>query len=166
MAAHVFRFEEGWDIPGAGVEEVYDVLAHGELLPLWWKGVYLEARKLTDDAEPRVGAQLAAKVRGFLPFTLDFTIEATELSPPHRVAVTTRGDLDGAWSATLAQQGDGVRADLVFEVAIARPGMRVFAPLLRPLFALNHYWTTPKGEKGLREFVAARRRIATASSRE
>lgn len=166
MAAHVFRFEESWDIPGAGVEEVYDVLAHGELLPLWWKGVYLEARKLNDEAEPRVGARLAAKVRTFLPFTLDFVIEATELSPPRRVAVKTSGDLDGAWSATLSQRSDGVHADLIFEVAVERPGMRLLAPLLRPLFMLNHYWTTPKGERGLREFVAARRGDKKLSSRE
>jgi hypothetical protein len=157
MSAHLFRFEESWDIPGAGVEEVYDVLAHGDLLPLWWKGVYLEARKITGDGEPRPGAKLAAKVRGFLPFTLNFVIEATDLEPPRRVAVKTSGDLDGAWSATLSQREGGVHADLVFEVAVERPGMRLMAPLLRPLFALNHYWTTPKGEKGLREFVAARR---------
>ena len=160
MAAHVFRFIETWEIPDASVEEVYDVLARGELLPAWWKGVYLEAEKLTPWAAPQVGAKLRAKVRGFLPFVLNFVIEATELEPPRRVAVKTSGDLDGAWSATLSRKDGGVRVDLVFEVTIERPGMRVLAPLLRPLFALNHYWTTPRGEKGLRAFVAARRRNA------
>jgi hypothetical protein len=70
MAAHVFKFDESWDIPGASVEEVYDVLARGELLPQWWKGVYLEAERLTPGETPQVGARLRAKVRGFLPFTL------------------------------------------------------------------------------------------------
>ena len=78
----------------------------------------------------------------------------------------TSGDLDGAWSATLSRKDGGVHVDLVFEVTIERPGMRVFAPLLRPLFALNHYWTTPKGEKGLRAFVAARRRSAGRAGEE
>ena len=41
MSAHVFKFDEGWDVPDAAIEEVYDVLARGELLPRWWKGVYL-----------------------------------------------------------------------------------------------------------------------------
>jgi hypothetical protein len=163
MAANVFRFEEQWEIPGASVAEVYDVLAHGDLLPLWWKGVYLEAARLTQGDAPEVGAKLRAKVRGFLPFVLNFEIEATELTPDRRVAVKTSGDLDGAWSAELTQRDGGVQVDLVFVVRIERPGMRLFAPLLRPLFALNHYWTTPRGEKGLREYVAGRR-VAGESS--
>ncbi len=160
MAAHVFKFDESWNIPGATVEEVYDVLARGELLPRWWKGVYLEAERLTPGEEPEVGGKLRAKVRGFLPFTLNFVVEATELDPPRKVAVRTCGDLEGAWSATLTQRGDGVHVALLFEVRIDRPGMRFLAPLLRPLFALNHYWTTPRGERGLQEFLAGRRAAA------
>jgi hypothetical protein len=165
MAAHQFRFVEAWNIPGARVEEVYDVLARGELLPDWWRGVYLEAVKLTPGDEPRVGARIAAKVRGFLPFVLKIVIEATELEAPRRVAVKTSGDLSGAWSATLTQEPWGVRADLLFMAEMERPGMRALSPLLRPLFAFNHYWTTPRGEKGLRDFLAARRQAAEAPQR-
>jgi hypothetical protein len=157
MSAYVFKFDEGWDIPDAAIEEVYDVLARGELLPQWWKGVYLEAERLTPGETPQVGAKLRAKVRGFLPFTLNFVVEAVELERPRKVAVRTYGDLDGAWRATLTQRGDDVHVALLFEVRIDRPGMRFLAPLLRPLFALNHYWTTPRGEKGLREYLQARR---------
>lgn len=160
MAAHVFKFDESWNIPRATVEEVYGVLARGELLPQWWKGVYLEAERLTPGDNPEVGGKLRAKVRGFLPFTLNFVVEATELDAPRKVAVRTCGDLDGAWSATLTQREDGVHVALLFEVRIDRPGMRFLAPLLRPLFALNHYWTTPRGERGLREFLAERRAAA------
>ena len=46
MPSNVFRFEESWELPGAKVAHFYDVLSRGELLPLWWKGVYLEAEKL------------------------------------------------------------------------------------------------------------------------
>ena len=153
MSAYVFKFDEGWDIPDAAIEEVYDVLARGELLPQWWKGVYLEAERLTPGETPQVGAKLRAKVRGFLPFTLNFVVEAVELERPRKVAVRTYGDLDGAWSATLSQRGDDVHVALLFEVKIDRPGMRILAPLLWPLFALNHYWTTPRGERGLREYL-------------
>ncbi|MGD9657477.1 MAG: SRPBCC family protein [Methylocystis sp.] len=157
MSAHVFKFDESWDIPGASVEEVYDVLARGELLPQWWKGVYFDAERLTSGDAPEVGARLRAKVRGFLPFTLKFTIEATQLKPPCKVAVRACGDLDGAWSATLTQRGDDVHIALLFEAKIDRPGMRFLAPFPWPLFALNHYWTTPRGERGLREYLKARR---------
>ena len=155
MPSNVFRFEERWDLPGAKVQQVYDVLSRGELLPLWWKGVYLEAEKLTPGDNPKVGDRVRARARGFLPYELNFIVEAVELEPERRVVVRTIGDFDGLWSATLTQTETGVRVDLVWEVTVLRPILRFLAPLLRPAFAWNHRWTTPRGEKGLREYMAA-----------
>ena len=157
MPANVFRFDEVWTIPGASVGEVYDVLAHGELLPLWWKGVYLEARKLSDNREPRVGDRLRVRARGALPYELNFLIEAVELEPGRRVAVKTVGDFEGLWTATLNQRGPDVHVDLVWQVTVLRPILKFLAPVLRPAFAWNHRWTTPRGERGLREYLAARK---------
>ena len=53
MPSNVFRFKERWELPGAKVRQVYDVLSRGELLPQWWKGVYLEAEKLTPGANQK-----------------------------------------------------------------------------------------------------------------
>jgi len=157
MAANVFRFEESWEIPGASVEQVYDVLAHGELLPLWWKGVYLDAEKLSPNVEPKVGDRIRVRARGFLPYHLNFVVEAAELELGRRVVVKTIGDFDGLWSATLTQHEGGVHVDLVWEVTVLRPILRLLAPLLRPAFAWNHRWTTPRGEKGLREYLVRAR---------
>jgi hypothetical protein len=154
MESHVFRFEEAWDIPNASPEEVWDVLARGELLPLWWKGVYLEAVPLDPGSEPRVGRKVKAKARGFLPYVLSFVIEAVELTRGRLVVVKIEGDFDGRWSATLrATETSGTHVDLVWETTLKRPWMRRFAPLLRPLFAWNHYWTTPRGEAGLKAYL-------------
>lgn len=157
MPANVFRFEERWDIPGASVDEVYDVLSHAELLPLWWKGVYLEAERLTGSGEPKVGDRIRARVRGFLPYKIELVVEAVELTPGRRIVTKTFGDLDGRWSATLSPRDSGAHVDLVWEVTVLQPFMILLAPLLRPVFAWNHRWTTPRGEKGLREFLAARK---------
>jgi hypothetical protein len=157
MPSNVFRFDESWEIPDATVDEVYDVLSHGELLPLWWKGVYLAAEKLTDSKTPTVGDRIRARARGFLPYELNFVLEAVELVPGRRVAVRTVGDFDGRWSATLTPRDGGVHVDLVWEVTVLRPILRLLAPLLRPAFAWNHRWTTPRGEKGLREYLSAKR---------
>lgn len=162
MAANVFRFEEFWEIPGASVEEVYEVLSHGEWLPLWWKGVYLDAVKLSKNREPQVGDRLRVRARGFLPYELNFIVEAKTLEPPRRVAVATSGDFDGLWTAEISPREDGVRVDLVWQVTVLRPILRLLAPLLRPLFAWNHRWTTPRGEKGLVEFLAARKKERSA----
>lgn len=158
MPSNVFRFEERWELPGAKVRQVYDVLSRGELLPQWWKGVYLEAEKLTPGDDPKVGDRVRARARGFLPYELNFIVEAVELEPERRLVVKPIGDFDGLWSATLAQTETGVRVDLVWEVTVLRPILRFLAPLLRPAFAWNHRWTAPRGEKGLREYLAAHER--------
>jgi hypothetical protein len=154
MPSNVFRFEESWEFPDAKVDDVYRVLAHGELLPLWWKGVYLEAHKLSDNKEPTVGDRLRVRARGFLPYELSFIIEAVELDPGKKVAVKTVGDFEGQWTATLSQRGTGVHVDLVWQVTVLRPILKFLAPVLRQVFAWNHRWTTPRGEKGLREHLA------------
>jgi hypothetical protein len=158
MPSNVFRFEERWELPGVQVGPVYDVLSRGELLPQWWKGVYLEAEKLSPGDEPKVGDRVRVRARGFLPYELNFIVEAVELEPDMRVVVKTIGDFDGLWSATLTQTDTGVSVDLVWEVTVLRPILRFLAPLLRPAFAWNHRWTTPRGEKGLREYLAAHQR--------
>jgi hypothetical protein len=158
MPSNIFRFEERWELPGAKVRQVYDVLSRGELLPQWWKGVYLEAEKLTPGDEPKVGDRVRVRARGFLPYELNFTVEAVELEPDRRVVVKTIGDFDGLWGATLTQTETGVSVDLVWQVTVLRPILRLLAPLLRPAFAWNHRWTTPRGEKGLREYLAAHER--------
>jgi hypothetical protein len=158
MPSNVFRFEEQWELPGTKARQVYNVLSRGELLPQWWKGVYLEAAKLSPAGEPKVGDRVRARARGFLPYELNFIVEAVELEPERRVVVRTIGDFDGRWSAALTETSAGVRVDLVWEVTVLRPILRLLAPLLRPAFAWNHRWTTPRGEKGLREYLAARQK--------
>jgi hypothetical protein len=157
MPSNVFRFDESWELPETSVEEVYDVLSRGELLPLWWKGVYLEAERVVGQGEPKVGDRFRVKARGFLPYELNFVLEPVALEPPRRVAVKTVGDFDGLWSATLSPRGHGVHVDIVWQVTVLRPILRVLAPLLRPAFAWNHRWTTPRGENGLRQYLAEKR---------
>jgi len=165
MASDTFRFDEEWNIPGAAPEEVYDVLARGELLPLWWRGVYLQAEPLEPGAGPHVGAKFRAKARGFLPYKLTFVIETVELVPNRSVAVKVLGDFDGRWRATLSPKNGGTHVDLVWETTLKRPWMRHLAPILRPMFARNHYWTTPRGEAGLKAYLAERRAERTATQR-
>lgn len=158
MSANAFRFQESWEIPNASVDEVYEVLSRGELLPLWWKGVYLKAERLDGPGTPKIGERIRAKARGFLPYRLCFVIEAVELDRPYRVAVKTSGDFDGRWTAILSSSHNGVHVDLIWEVNVLRPDLKLLAPLLRPAFAWNHRWTTLRGERGLREYLAAARR--------
>ena len=164
MPSNVFRFDESWEIPDASVEEVYDVLARGELLPQWWRGVYLNAVKLSETKEPTVGDRLRVRARGALPYELNFIIEAVELVPGRKVAVKTVGDFEGLWTATLSQRGRDAHVDLVWQVTAPRPILKFLAPALRPAFAWNHRWTTPRGEKGLKEYLAAQKQALSSKT--
>ena len=115
---------------------------------------YLAAEKLTKSDGPKVGDRVRVRARGFLPYELNFIVEAVELEPGRRVVVKTIGDFDGRWSAVLSPREGGVHIDIIWEVAVLRPVLRLLAPILRPAFAWNHRWTTPRGEKGLREYLA------------
>jgi hypothetical protein len=154
MSSNIFRFDEEWSIPGATPDEVYDVLCRGELLPEWWKGVYLEAVPFEPGSEPRIGNKLRAKARGFLPYRLNFVLEVTELIPGRVVGVKVVGDFDGRWRAMLSPRTGGTHLDLFWETTLKRPWMKALSPLLRPVFAWNHYWTTPRGEAGLRAYMS------------
>ena len=154
MPSNVFRFDESWHIPGAQRRRSLRSVADGELLPLWWKGVYLGVQRLGPDGPPKAGDRLRARARGFLPYELNFILEATALEPDRRVEVKTIGDFEGLWSATLSQRGDDVHVAIVWQVTVLRPILRLLAPVLRPAFAWNHRWTTPRGEKGLRQYLA------------
>ena len=154
MPSNVFRFDEGWEFPGASAAEVYAVLADGTLLPLWWKGVCLAVERLGAGGPPKAGDRLRARARGFLPYELNFMLEATALEPNRCVEVKTIGDFEGLWSADLSETPGGVHVAIVWQVTVLRPILKLLSPLLRPAFAWNHRWTTPRGERGLREYLA------------
>ncbi|PWK69122.1 SRPBCC family protein [Aminobacter sp. AP02] len=156
MASNAFRFDEAWEIPEASPQRVWEVLADPGLLPLWWGDVYKAVEKLTFSQEPTVGAKAGARARGFLPYELNFILEAVELIPGKVVAVKTSGDFDGHWRAVLTPLGNGTHVALTWQVVVERPILRFLAPLLRPAFAWNHRWTTPRGEAGLRRYLAKR----------
>lgn len=162
MPSNVFRFDESWEIPEGTPDEVWDVLSDAELLPLWWGDVYKEVVPLDNKGKGTVGSRARARARGFLPYELNFIIEAVELEPGQAVAVKTIGDFDGLWRAELSPAGGGTHVALTWQVTVLRPILKSLAPLLRPAFAWNHRWTTPRGEAGLRRYLAERSRSTLA----
>jgi len=157
VPANVYRFVEQWKLPGSTPDEVYEVLSDARLLPDWWKGVYLESEPINGWSTPKVGARVRVKARGFLPYTLSFILEATALQPGRLVEVRTLGDFEGVWRATLSAGDSGTRVDIDWKVTVQKPVVRLLSPLLKPLFAWNHHWTTPRGEAGLRAYLVERR---------
>lgn len=164
MPANRYRFQERWTIPGHGPQEVYEVLYNATLLPHWWSSVYLEAVPLANYARPVVGAKVRARARGFLPYTLRFVLEALTLEAGRRIEVRATGDFEGIWRAELIEDGDGTRVEIDWTVEVDKPLIRWLSPLLKPLFAWNHRWTTPRGERGLIAFLTRKRQLLSLDS--
>ena len=154
MPANTYRFVEWWIIPEARPEEVWPVIADARLLPVWWKGVYLGSERLGPWTEPRVGSQSRVRARGFLPYKLNFVLEATALEPGKLVEVKTSGDFIGVWRATLSPDNGGTRVNIDWQATVEKPLIRFLSPLLKPVFAWNHHWTTLRGEAGLRAYLS------------
>jgi hypothetical protein len=81
VPASVIRFDESWENSGENVGGVHAVLAGGELPPIWWKSVELEAERLGPPGPPKVGGSLRARARRFAPYELNFILEAAALEP-------------------------------------------------------------------------------------
>lgn len=154
MPANEYRFLETWHFPGYTPAQVYVVLADARLLPEWWRGVYLESEVIGEDTEPHVGGKARVKARGFLPYKLTFILEALTLEKNKLVEVKATGDFDGVWIATLSEVEDGTKVVLDWRVTVKMPLIRWLSPIFKPLFAWNHYWTTPRGEQGMLAYLA------------
>ena len=153
MSANEYQFDEQWFIPGYGPRQVYEVLYNATILPEWWSGVYLEAIPLRAYERPIVGAKVRARARGFLPYTLSFELEALTLEHSRLVEVKATGDFNGIWRAELVRENGGTRVLISWRVTVHKPIIRYLSPLLKPLFAWNHCWTTPRGERGLLRYL-------------
>lgn len=154
-SAH-YLFEEVWDIPGFDAQAVYSVISDAKLLPVWWRDVYLSSEPLDGDI-PHEGARAKVHAKGFLPYTLKFTLTATRLEPNSLVETVAEGDFDGKWSAIISDYEGGTKVAITWDTEVKKPLIKWLSPILRPLFRWNHNWTTKKGEVGLRAYLQMQR---------
>ncbi len=88
---------------------------------------------------------------------MNFVIEAVEFEPSQRVVARTSGDLDARWSALLSSREGGVHVDLIYEVTVLRPDPAPAGAVVEAGLRWNRRRTTPRGEKGLRKYLAQKR---------
>ncbi len=160
MAAD-YAFRTVWRVAGT-VDEVRAVLADGASLPRWWPSVYLAVDVLEQGGEGGVGAEIALFTKGWLPYTLRWTLRVTEPITDTGYALTATGDLVGAGRWTFAQDGPEAVITYDWRVEASKPLLRRLTWLLRPVFAANHRWAMARGEESLA--LELRRRRATSEA--
>ncbi len=143
-----YHFLTEWRVAGT-TAEVRAVLSDGPSLTRWWPSVYLSVVQLEPGDADGVGGAIALHTKGWLPYTLRWTLRVTEPITEAGYALTASGDLDGAGRWTFRQQGPEVVITYDWRVQATKPLLRRLSWLLRPAFAANHRWAMAKGEESL-----------------
>ena len=158
-----YEFLTEWRVPGT-IAEVREVLSDAEALPRWWPAVYLAIRPLAEGAPDGVGREVDLHTKGWLPYTLRWTLRITEPITDEGFALEASGDLIGTGRWTFAQDGPEVVITYDWRVRAAKPLLQRLSWLLKPAFSANHVWAMRRGEASLR-LELRRRRAPTDAAR-
>lgn len=160
---NVYHFVTVWRVPGT-VGEVKTVLGDGTSLPEWWPSVYLGVREVEPGGADGVGATLDLHTKGWLPYTLRWTLRITEPITDAGFALTATGDLAGSGRWTFEEDPPYTVVTYDWRVSATKPLLRRLGWLLRPAFAANHRWAMNRGEESL-ELELRRRRAPDEAAR-
>ncbi|MGI8809939.1 MAG: SRPBCC family protein [Acidimicrobiales bacterium] len=156
-----YHFFTEWRVAGT-VEEVKAVLGDGAALTRWWPSVYLRVTQVDDGDAEGVGRALDLHTKGWLPYTLKWTLRITEAMADTGFALAATGDLEGTGRWAFRPDGPEVVITYDWRVHATKPLLRRLSWLLRPAFSANHVWAMRKGEESLR--LELRRRRVTDGS--
>ncbi len=143
-----YHFVTVWRVAGT-IGEVRAVLGDSASLTRWWPSVYLDVVPRADGDPDGVGRTVDVYTKGWLPYTLRWTMTITEPMTDGGFALAAAGDLEGSGRWTFAQDGPEVESTYDWRVAASKPLLRRLSWLLRPAFAANHRWAMDRGEQSL-----------------
>lgn len=98
--------------------------------------------------------------KGWLPYTLRWTLRITEPITEAGFALAATGDLEGTGRWTFEQRGPEVLVRYDWRVSATKPLLRRLSWLLRPAFSANHRWAMKRGEESLQLEMRRRRAVA------
>ena len=141
-----YHFLSRWRVRGT-VAEVLAILDSADDLPRWWPSVYLEVTTRGDLVD--------LYTKGWLPYTLRWSFRVKERKADG-FTIEALGDFVGSGVWTLTQ--DGEFTDIVYDwrIRAEKPLLRLFSPILKPIFGANHRWAMARGEESLRIELARR----------
>jgi hypothetical protein len=156
MALNEYHFITNWRLQ-ATREEVIDILGDAEDLPRWWPSVYITVTRIEKGDDKRVGDVYDLYTKGWLPYTLRWRLRVTENREPEGSTLVAEGDFVGRGIWTFTQDGDMVDVEYDWKISAQKPLLKLFSPVMKPLFAANHRWAMEKGEQSLKLELDRRR---------
>jgi len=152
MGSVDYEFQTVWRVAGSP-DEVAAILGDAADLPRWWPSVYLAVEPAPGTPEnslvPGMPRPALLHTKGWLPYTLRWTMTITEPVPNRGFALTAAGDLNGTGRWTFEQDGPETVITYDWRVSTAKPLLRRLSWLLKPAFAANHRWAMDRGQASL-----------------
>ncbi len=154
-----YHFITHWRLHGSA-EEIFDILSDPLEYPRWWPSVYLSCEETGAGDENGLGRTVRVHTRGWLPYTLWWESCAIRVERPHVLAIRAAGDFDGRGVWVLEEHGDVTDVTFDWRPRAEKPLLRDLSPVLKPVFAANHYWAMKQGRISV-ELELLRRRATT-----
>ncbi len=144
-----YHFVTVWRVAGT-IEEVKVALGDARTLPRWWPSVYLDVHVVEPGEPDGSGAVVDLYTKGWLPYTLRWTLHITEPITDKGFALRAAGDLEGTGRWTFEQDGPEVVVTYDWQLHATKPLLRRLGWLLKPAFSANHKWAMKQGLESLR----------------
>lgn len=162
-----YQFLTEWRVAGT-VDEVKAVIGDEDAVGVtrWWPAVYLRITQIDAGGEGGLGRVLDLYTKGWLPYTLRWTLTVTEPLSDTGYALSASGDLEGTGRWTFRQDGPEVQILYDWRIHATKPLLRRLGWLLKPAFSANHHWAMRTGEESLRLEMRRRRQARGLGSSE
>lgn len=148
-ASNDYHFVTHWQFDES-LDTVKSVLGDPLQLPRWWPSVYLDVRELRPMQRPDgLGRRVELYTKGWLPYTLRWRFEVTEVEHDRSVLVA-EGDLQGRGEWFFTQRRGRTYVSYDWRVMAEKPLLRKWSWALEPAFRANHEWAMKMGEESLR----------------
>jgi hypothetical protein len=144
-----YYFLTRWRVK-ASAEEVFAIISDPLEYPRWWPAVYLETADVVAGQAGGVGRRVRLHTRGWLPYTLRWESEVTEVRRPQRLAIRATGDFNGRGIWSLVEDGEYCDVTFDWKLIAEKPLLAALSFALKPAFEANHRWAMARGEESLR----------------
>lgn len=149
---HRFVLISRWQL-GCGVDAAWQRIACIRRWPQWWPDVRRVVVNDNTGDTPRVGGTALVHWKTRLGYGLRLRVTTTGVLRPLELAGSADGDLTGHGLWLLEpldhNRDQGVWVTCRWDVHLNRAWMRLTAPMLRPLFAWNHFRVMRSGAHGI-----------------
>jgi uncharacterized protein YndB with AHSA1/START domain len=129
----------------ASPQEVFDLIADAPTYPRWWPSVFLASRVLEPGDEVGVGRVVEVRTATFLLLSIRWRYRVSAAHRPDRLAVETRGDLEGLGLWTFEARGRKTTVRFHWRGRVMRTPFRQLPTFLRPLTRACYRWAMERG---------------------